>query len=114
VVGDQSTGKSSVLQAVTEIPFPVHDSMCTRFATEIVLERAPENDPITIDISIIPGSDDSSERKETLLKWRPEGADLGHSLDKTTIESIFKQVGLLSSTKRLCRPFFLTISRPIV
>jgi GTPase SAR1 family protein len=40
VCGDQSAGKSSVLEALTEIPFPRKDNLCTRFATEIILRRA--------------------------------------------------------------------------
>ncbi|KAF2708220.1 dynamin family protein-like protein [Pleomassaria siparia CBS 279.74] len=39
VVGDQSSGKSSVLEAITEIPFPRKENLCTRFATEIILRR---------------------------------------------------------------------------
>lgn len=39
VCGDQSSGKSSVLEAITEIPFPRKENLCTRFATEIVLRR---------------------------------------------------------------------------
>ncbi len=42
VTGDQSSGKSSVLEAITEIPFPRKENLCTRFATEIVLRRATE------------------------------------------------------------------------
>jgi hypothetical protein len=41
VCGDQLSGKSSVLEAITEIPFPRKENLCTRFATEIVLRRAP-------------------------------------------------------------------------
>ncbi|KAJ2994881.1 hypothetical protein NUW58_g1425 [Xylaria curta] len=37
VVGDQSSGKSSVLEAISRVRFPVHDGVCTRFATELVL-----------------------------------------------------------------------------
>lgn len=37
VVGDQSSGKSSVLEAISHIRFPVHEGICTRFATELVL-----------------------------------------------------------------------------
>lgn len=33
-------GKSSVLEALTEIRFPRADEVCTRFATEIILRRA--------------------------------------------------------------------------
>lgn len=47
VCGDQSAGKSSVLEALTEIPFPRNDNLCTRFATEITLRRA------TVDLLIV-------------------------------------------------------------
>jgi hypothetical protein len=30
VCGDQSAGKSSVLECLTEIPFPRNDNLCTR------------------------------------------------------------------------------------
>lgn len=40
VCGDQSSGKSSVLEAITEIPFPRKENLCTRFATEIVMRRS--------------------------------------------------------------------------
>jgi hypothetical protein len=39
VCGDQSSGKSSVLEAITEIPFPRKENLCTRFATEIIMRR---------------------------------------------------------------------------
>jgi hypothetical protein len=39
VCGDQSSGKSSVLEAITEIPFPRKENLCTRFATEISMRR---------------------------------------------------------------------------
>jgi len=42
VCGDQSSGKSSVLEAITEIPFPRKENLCTRFATEIVMRRDVE------------------------------------------------------------------------
>ncbi|MCJ1404013.1 hypothetical protein MMC11_007237 [Xylographa trunciseda] len=49
VCGDQSAGKSSVLEALTEIPFPRNDNLCTRFATEIILRRA-NSDSLTIKV----------------------------------------------------------------
>ncbi|TVY58349.1 Interferon-induced GTP-binding protein Mx [Lachnellula cervina] len=51
VCGDQSAGKSSVLEALTEIPFPREDNLCTRFATEIILRRASTN---KLTIKVIP------------------------------------------------------------
>ncbi|KAK4575336.1 hypothetical protein LTR86_001190 [Recurvomyces mirabilis] len=51
VCGNQSSGKSSVLEAITEVPFPRKENLCTRFATEIVMRRAPKD---TISTKIIP------------------------------------------------------------
>ena len=39
VVGDQSAGKSSVLEAISRVRFPIKDGLCTRFATELVLRQ---------------------------------------------------------------------------
>ena len=39
VCGDQSSGKSSVLEAISAVPFPTKDKLCTLFATELVLRR---------------------------------------------------------------------------
>ncbi|KAG4440041.1 hypothetical protein IFR05_004491 [Cadophora sp. M221] len=50
VVGDQNSGKSSVLQAITQLPFPVNDSLCTRFATEVSLRRSPGPESIVVRI----------------------------------------------------------------
>lgn len=41
VVGDQSSGKSSVLEAISRVRFPVESGLCTRFATELVLRTEP-------------------------------------------------------------------------
>ena len=38
VIGDQSSGKSSVLEGLTGIPYP---RASTRFATQITFRRAP-------------------------------------------------------------------------
>ncbi|KAN0098347.1 P-loop containing nucleoside triphosphate hydrolase protein [Hyaloscypha variabilis] len=39
VIGDTSTGKSSVLQALTRLPFPVAGDLCTRFVTHTTIRR---------------------------------------------------------------------------
>ena len=53
VCGEQSSGKSSVLEAVSGVKFPSKDNLCTRFATDLILRRGPE---APIKISIVPGS----------------------------------------------------------
>lgn len=40
--GDQSSGKSSCLEAISGVPFPRKDTLCTRFATEVVLRKNSE------------------------------------------------------------------------
>ncbi|KAI1873115.1 uncharacterized protein JN550_003368 [Neoarthrinium moseri] len=42
VVGDQSSGKSSVLEAISSVRFPTKGDLCTRFATELVMRCAPQ------------------------------------------------------------------------
>ncbi|KAI5456639.1 putative dynamin GTPase [Mariannaea sp. PMI_226] len=49
VVGEQSSGKSSVLEAISRMRFPVSDGICTRFATELVLRHGKET---RVDISV--------------------------------------------------------------
>ncbi|KAJ5963034.1 hypothetical protein N7501_007975, partial [Penicillium viridicatum] len=63
VVGDQSSGKSSLLEGLTGLSFPVASDLCTRFATQIVLRRAPEGEG-QARITIIPGP--TSRLDETL------------------------------------------------
>jgi GTPase SAR1 family protein len=52
VCGDQSAGKSSVLEGITGIPFPRQDGVCTKFPTEIILHHI--DDEIEITASILP------------------------------------------------------------
>jgi len=49
VVGDESSGKSSVLEAISRVRFPVKGGICTRFATELVLRKTPH---VSIDVRI--------------------------------------------------------------
>ncbi|KAI1483206.1 dynamin family protein [Daldinia eschscholtzii] len=51
VCGDQSSGKSSVLEAISGVPFPIKSNLCTCFPTELVLRRAPTTG---VTVSIIP------------------------------------------------------------
>ncbi|KAF3062110.1 Interferon-induced GTP-binding protein Mx [Daldinia childiae] len=53
VVGDQSSGKSSVLEAISRVRFPVKDGLCTRFATELVLRTDSQT---KVDVRVLPYS----------------------------------------------------------
>jgi hypothetical protein len=67
VSGDQSTGKSSVLEGITGVPFPRHDGLCTRFATEITMEHTRDQEAETeIKATIIPSESRDDKSKDKL------------------------------------------------
>lgn len=67
VSGDQSTGKSSVLEGITGLPFPRQDGLCTRFATEITMEHMSDQEAETeITATIIPSESRDDGSKHTL------------------------------------------------
>ncbi|KAH7025370.1 putative dynamin GTPase [Macrophomina phaseolina] len=66
VCGDQSAGKSSLLEAITQLPFPTKDGICTTFATEVALRRSTRRE---VKITIIPGPSRSDADKERLRRF---------------------------------------------
>ena len=86
VCGEQSSGKSSVLEAVSGVKFPSKDNLCTRFATELILRRGTD---APIKISIVPGSNEKDRSENDLDKLRNfhysgalEGFDLGPVIEE--------------------------------
>ena len=65
-VGDQSSGKSSLLESITGIPFPRGQELCTRYATKITHRR---DDLARIEVGIIPGPNASTEHAERLKAY---------------------------------------------
>lgn len=63
VCGDQSAGKSSVLEALTEIPFPRKDNLCTRYPTEIILRKGRLD---SLHIKVIPDPERSAEEQKPI------------------------------------------------
>src|ERR1700743_388140 len=66
VCGDQSAGKSSVLEAISGMSFPTKDNLCTRFATELVLRRDATHG---VKVSITPASERSADERERLSNF---------------------------------------------
>ncbi|KAJ5360680.1 Dynamin [Penicillium concentricum] len=64
VCGNQSSGKSSVLEAISRVRFPSKSNICTRFATEIVLRRSPTE---KIKVSIEPEDSRKDEQEQQRL-----------------------------------------------
>lgn len=67
VCGDQSSGKSSSLEAISGISFPTKDNLCTRFATEVILRRARD---VNVVISIVPSQTRPEAECKKLLGFR--------------------------------------------
>lgn len=85
VCGDQSAGKSSVLEALTEIPFPRNDNLCTRFATEIILRRATTN---SLTIKVIPDTNRPTAEQDSIKGFKESITnfdDLPSLMDKATV-----------------------------
>jgi len=73
VCGDQSSGKSSVLQAISGVPFPRKANVCTRFATEVILRRARV---VRISVSIVPSEDLPAQDRERILGFQHDLASI--------------------------------------
>lgn len=65
VCGKTSSGKSSVLEAITHIPFPISSSTCTPFAVEVAFRRGQTP---TINVSIEPGLYHVDEQQSQRLR----------------------------------------------
>lgn len=91
VCGDQSAGKSSVLEGITRIPFPRNDGLCTKFATEIILRHSQE-EYISIHASIIPHS--SRLEVEALLLKEYHRELSGYEQLPEVIQEVSKLMGV--------------------
>ncbi|KAI1355933.1 P-loop containing nucleoside triphosphate hydrolase protein [Xylaria sp. FL0043] len=115
VCGDQSSGKSSVLQAISGMSFPIKDGLGTRFATELILRHVPDESPETCRVSIQPGNDRSLEDRKRLEDFRyskiPEESNIG-----TIIEEAKTVMGLSEklSTDRITGDQTKTLSSDVL
>ena len=73
VCGDQSSGKSSVLEAISGITFPTKDTLCTRFATEVILRKATA---VSVSVRIVPSQSRSESECKNLAEFCEILADL--------------------------------------
>lgn len=94
VCGDQSSGKSSVLEAISGIPFPTRDNMCTRFATEVILRRAPT---AGVAVAIVPSESRTDSERQALQNFQEPLTALEDLPD--LIEKAKVAMGLAEMTK---------------
>uniref|UniRef100_A0A093USG4 Interferon-induced GTP-binding protein Mx n=1 Tax=Talaromyces marneffei PM1 TaxID=1077442 RepID=A0A093USG4_TALMA len=67
VCGDQSSGKSSVLEAISGVSFPVRSNLCTRFPTELVLRKSSH---VGVRVSIVPHPSRNESEQRSLGTFR--------------------------------------------
>ncbi|GJC90452.1 interferon-induced GTP-binding protein Mx [Colletotrichum liriopes] len=72
VCGDQSSGKSSVLEAISGVSFPIKSNLCTRFPTELVLRRTCH---VGARVSIVPHPSRSEPEKVALSSFEEKLED---------------------------------------
>ncbi|KAL2173985.1 uncharacterized protein P884DRAFT_272739 [Thermothelomyces heterothallicus CBS 202.75] len=67
VCGDKSSGKSSVLEAISGVSFLIKSILYTRFPTELVLRRTLQ---IIAGVSIVPNESHPEAERKALLAFR--------------------------------------------
>ncbi|KAL4963472.1 dynamin family protein [Aspergillus stella-maris] len=97
-VGDQSSGKSSVLEGLTGLPFPRDSTLCTRFATQIVFRRAAGQASRRIRASIKPAAQSHPECIARLKSWTRTEA--GH-LDPKSFSDMIHEVHTIMGIRSL-------------
>ncbi|KAK0714521.1 interferon-induced GTP-binding protein mx2 [Lasiosphaeris hirsuta] len=96
-VGDQSSGKSSLLESITGIPFPHGQELCTRYATQITHRR---DEFQRIDVSIIPGPHASPEHCKLLKSYHRQVPTDNHLFSEfpTILNEVNAAMGIRTKT----------------
>ncbi|KAF3407828.1 Interferon-induced GTP-binding protein Mx2 [Talaromyces pinophilus] len=108
VVGDQSSGKSSVLEGLTKLAFPRDSGLCTRFATQIIFRRTEAGER-TITATIIPGSDATNPAQ--LREWKASNLQ---SLDVAAFSTMMADVHTLMGLSTSKEDGLPTFSRNVL
>ncbi|CAK47954.1 hypothetical protein M747DRAFT_264994 [Aspergillus niger ATCC 13496] len=88
VIGDQSSGKSSVLEGLTLFTFPRDSGLCTRHATQIIFRRTNDGER-RITASIILGLNEPEERAAQLREWIAEDI---HDLTPNSLSELMADI----------------------
>ncbi|TPX16327.1 uncharacterized protein E0L32_003976 [Thyridium curvatum] len=79
VVGDQSSGKSSLLESLSGVPFPKDQNLCTRHATQITSRRDKDE---CVHVRIIPGPRASEDHKKQVEAFQTKVSSASEFRDK--------------------------------
>ncbi|QIW99741.1 hypothetical protein AMS68_005259 [Peltaster fructicola] len=73
VCGDQSSGKSALLEAISRLPFPSGSGTTTRFATEMILRKSATE---SISVAFRPHTERNAIERERLKAWKVQAHSL--------------------------------------
>ena len=73
VYGDRSSGKSSVLEALSGIAFPTKGNLCTRYPIKFILRKTIE---VSVKISIVVGGGHSLAESAQIQSFNPPASAL--------------------------------------
>ncbi|KAJ4372438.1 hypothetical protein N0V83_004212 [Neocucurbitaria cava] len=106
VCGDQSSGKSSLLEGLTRLRFPTKEGLCTTFATEVVLRKEAN---VEISCTITPGKSRSQAERRELAKFK----HVFSSREDFSFPSVLEQAKeqMAHGTKANRGPFFEDVLR---
>ncbi|KAI6364785.1 hypothetical protein MCOR25_005580 [Pyricularia grisea] len=88
VVGDQSSGKSSVLEGITGFAFPRDAELCTRYATQITCRR---EDFESVTVTIVP-HEDANQDEVARLKRFSRTWNTSVEMDNVKLGEVFRDV----------------------
>ena len=91
VMGDQSAGKSSVLEAISGVPFPRGTGLVTRCATQLIMSRAPKGSAWTASACVEPSDGAAPIKLE-------KAEDVADVIEKLTAKLCEREGGAFSTT----------------
>jgi GTP-binding protein EngB required for normal cell division len=97
VCGDQSSGKSSLLEGLTRLRFPAKEGVCTSFATEVVLRKEAE---VEISCTITPGESRSPTERRELTKFKRTFTSKESFMFQSVTDQAKEQMGRGTKTNR--------------
>lgn len=97
VVGDQSSGKSSVLEGLIKMLLPRGSGLCTRFATQIIFRWSLKTG---VAVSIIPDPSATSEHSKKVRAWTRQVEVLDSRSFLNIMSEVHEVMGLASKKDR--------------
>lgn len=109
VCGEQSSGKSSLLEGLTRLRFPTKGGKtCTTFTTEVVLRKEPE---VEIVCTIIPGAGRPAAERRKLAEFKETFTSRGNFKFAEVVEKAKLKMALDNPDPQLLESIYFDVLR---